>query len=115
MIIGIFGSCQLHLCDKIFLNKQIQQKYNINIKFSLPFYEYDPSYPNYKGKLDYFIFNDLDLLIIELNSLDNEASSEKIINYLQDKHTKIIKTFLIKFPIYPLNWSGYMVKIKRTI
>ena len=105
--IGIFGSCQLHLCSIFFFNEEVQQKYNINIKFSLPFYEYDTSYSIYRGKLDYSILNDLDVLIIEINSLDNEASSEKIINYLQYKNIKIIKTFLIKFPIYPLNWSGF--------
>ena len=105
--IGIFGSCQLHGCDTFFFNEEVKQKYNINIKFSLPFYEYDPSYPHYIGKLDYSILNDIDILIIEINSLDNEASSEKIINYLQHKNVKIIKTFLIKFPIYPINWSGY--------
>lgn len=105
--IGFFGSCQLHLCDKFFLNEEIKKKYNIEVIFSLPFYEYDPVYTGYKGKLDYSIFDNLDILIIEINKLNNETSSKKIIDYLQDKNIKIYKTFLIKFPIYPLNWSGY--------
>ena len=107
--IGFFGSCQLNLCNGFFLNNQLLKKHNINVAFSLPFYEYDPKYVEYTGKLDYSIFDNIDILIIEMNSLplDNQASSEKIINYLQNKNVKIIKTFLIKFPIYPLNWSGF--------
>ena len=106
--IGFFGSCQLNSCD-FFLNDQIKKKYNINVVFSLNFYMYDYKYLYYKGKLDYSIFNNIDILIIEINSLslDNEASSEKIIDYCINKNIKIIKTFLIKFPIYPLNWSGF--------
>lgn len=105
--IGFFGSCQLHLCCDFFLNNEVKNKNNINVKFSLPFYEYDPNYKHYRGILCYSIFDDLDILVIEKNVLTNEASSEKIINYLQGKNIKIIKTFLIKFPIFPLNWSGY--------
>lgn len=109
--IGFFGSCQLHLCDKFFLNESIQEQFNLKIIFSLPFYEYDERYPGYKGILDYSIFDNLDFLVIEINKLeiDNQASSQKIINYCEskNKNIKIIKTFLIKFPIYPLNWSGY--------
>lgn len=105
--IGFFGSCQLHLCSNFFLNEKIKDNNNINVKFSLPFYEYDPSYCRYRGELDYSIFNDLDILVIEINSLNNKASSTKIIDYLKEKNVKIIKTFLIKFPIYPLNWSGF--------
>ncbi len=106
--IGFFGSCQLNSCD-FFLNDQIKKKYNINVVFSLAFYMYDYNYSEYKGKLDYSIFNNIDILIIEINSLslDNQASSEKIIDYCINKNIKIIKTFLIKFPIYPLNWSGF--------
>ena len=114
--IGFFGSCQLHLANNFFLNGQIKQKYNINVVFSLPFYEYDPNFPGgYKGKLDYSIFDNIDILIIEINSLslDNQASSEKIIDYCINKNIKIIKTFLIKFPIYPLNWSGYGLNTKE--
>jgi len=29
--IGIFGSCQLHLCDTFFINKEIQKQFNINV------------------------------------------------------------------------------------
>jgi hypothetical protein len=39
--------------------------------------------------------------------MDNQASSTKIIDYCLNKNIKIIKTFLIKFPIFPINWSGY--------
>ena len=98
--IGFFGSCQLHLCDNFFLNEKIKQKYNIEVMFSLPFYEYDTAYVGYKGKLDYSIFDNLDILIIEINTLNNEASSKKIIDYVQDKNIKIYKTFLIIFPIH---------------
>ena len=106
--IGFFGSCQINV-GGYFLTKEVQEKYNINIHFSLRFFEYDPSYSGYiEGtKLDYSIFNGLNILVIEPNSLDNEASSDKIIDYLKNKNVKIINTFLIKFPIYPLNWSGY--------
>ena len=75
--------------------------------FSLPFYEYAPNFRGFRGELDYSIFDNLDILILEINSLNNTASSEKIINYLNTKNVKIIKTFLIKLPIYPLNWSGF--------
>lgn len=106
--IGIIGTCQLHLCSEFFLNDEIKQKYNINVKFNLSDYMYDPSYFEYKGSiLDYNIFDDLDILIISMNLYTNEVSSEKIINYLKSKNIKIIKVFLIKFPIYPLNWSGF--------
>jgi hypothetical protein len=107
--IGFFGSCQLHLCDNFFLNQNIKQEFNITVYFSLPFYEYDKNYNNNCRILDYKIFDNLDILIIELNNLDNDnqASSSKIITYCKEKNIKIIKTFLIKFPIYPINWSGY--------
>jgi len=104
--IGFFGSCQLILCCNFFLNEQVKKKYNINIVFCLPFFEYDPDYLDYRGKLDYSIFDNLDILILEKNSLNNQASSEKIINYLNNKNVKIIKTFILKFPIYPINWNG---------
>lgn len=106
--IGFFGSCQLHLCDKFFLTEKMLKTHNYIVVFSLGFYLYDPNFGS-KRKLDYSIFNNIDILIIEINSLplDNQASSDRIINYLKDTNVKIIKTFLIKFPIYPINWSGY--------
>ena len=107
MKIGFFGSCQLHLCSSFFLNKEVIKKNNIEVLFSLPFYEYDPNYSVYRGLLDYTIFNNLDCLIIEINNLKNEASSKRIISYCLNKNIKVIKTFLIKFPIFPINWSGY--------
>jgi hypothetical protein len=107
MKIGLFGSCQLNLCSSFFFNKTVVNKNNFQILFSLPFYEYDPNYSDYKGFLDYTIFDNLDILIIENNNLDNQASSKKIINYCLNKNIKIISTFLIKFPIFPINWSGY--------
>jgi len=102
MNVGFFGSCQLHLCWNFFLNEQVLKKHNMNVCFALPFYEYDPNYPGYKGKLDYSIFNEQDILVIEINPL-----SEQIVDYCTNKNIKIIKTFLIKFPIYPINWSGF--------
>jgi hypothetical protein len=105
--IGFFGSCQLHLCCNFFFNKEVLNKNNFKILLNLPFYEYDEKYIYYKGILDYKIFDELDILVIENNNLNNNASSKKIINYCKFKNTKIIKTFLLKFPIYPINWSGY--------
>ena len=103
--IGLFGSCQLHACHKFFLNKQVTRR-KFKIVFSLRFYEYNPAFVNYKGELNYAIFDGIDILIIENNNLDNQASSQKIIEYCKDKQIRIIKTFLIKFPIFPINWSG---------
>lgn len=107
MKIGFFGSCQLHLCADFFLNDEIRKKNNVDIIFIIPFYIYDIKYPSYKKELKYDIFDSIDCLIIENNELENSASSEKIIKYCEKKNIKIIKTFLIKFPIYPINWSGY--------
>lgn len=112
MKIGIFGSCQLHLCTDFFFNEIIKKENNIEIIFNLPFYEYDEKYFAFKENLDYNIFDELDILIIENNSLNNSASSNKIISYCLEKNIKIIKTCLIKFPIYPINWSGYGENIK---
>ena len=100
--VGIFGSCQLHLCSDFFLNEQIRNENNLMVMFSLPYYIYDSS----NQILDYKIFDDIDLLIIENNNLYNEASSQKIILYCNDKNIRIIRTVLIKFPIFPINWSG---------
>jgi hypothetical protein len=107
--IGIFGSCQI-FNSKFFLNNNLLTNTDLNIKFCLQFYQYDEKIMcGYRGILDYNIFNDLDILIIENNNLENQASSEKIINYCKNKNSKIkiIKTCLLKFPIYPINWSGY--------
>ena len=109
--IGLFGSCQLHMTSSYFFNEEICKK-QYEIIFSLPFYDYDPQYIYFKNiYLNYKIFDDLDILIIENNNLNNQASSEKIIDYCLNKNIQIIKTFLIKFPIYPINWSGYGEKI----
>lgn len=107
--IGFFGSCQLHCCDTFFLNEEIKKKINIEVMFSLLFCNYDDNYIYYKGALNYSIFDDLDVLVIEINNLheDNQASSKKILDYCEKKNINTIKTFLIKFPIFPINWSGY--------
>lgn len=110
MKIGLFGSCQLNLTFNTFFNESLRIKNNFDIMFSLPFYEYDNNYPGFQGGvIDYTIFDELDCLIIEINNLENQASSTKIIEYclIKNENMKIIKTFLIKFPIYPINWSGY--------
>jgi len=108
MKIGLFGSCQIHLTSNFFFNNEIKKKYDLEIMFSLPYYLYDKKYIEYNGQiLNYAIFDNLDCLIIENNNLDCEASSKKIIDYCLNKNIKIIKTFLIKFPIFPINWSGY--------
>lgn len=100
--IGIFGSCQLHLCSDFFFNEQIRNENNLIVMFSLPYYIYDSS----NQILDYKIFDDIDLLIIENNNLHNIASSQKIIEYCNNKNIRIIKTTLIRFAIFPINWNG---------
>ena len=110
--IGFFGSCQLHMASSYFFNEEVLNNNNLKILVNLPFYEYDEKHPYYKNdKLNYEIFDNLDVLIIENNNLNNDVSSEKIINYCHNKNIKIIRTFLINFPIYPINWSGYGEKI----
>lgn len=106
--IGLFGSCQLNIASSYFFNEEVLNNNNLKILVNLPFYEYDENYPYFKNdQLNYEIFDELDILIIEINNLNNNASSEKIITYCHNKNIKIIRTFLIKFPIYPINWSGY--------
>jgi hypothetical protein len=109
--IGFFGSCQLNLC-RSFFNNNVCKDNNIKIIFSEAFYLYDNKYPGFKGVLDYSIFDNIDILIIENNNLENQASSKKIIDYCLNKNIKIIKTLLLKMPIYPINWSGYGENIK---
>ncbi len=71
----------------IFLNETIQNKNNIKIIFSLPFFEYNEDYYSYRGLLDYAIFDNLDILIIENNNLDDKQNlSKKIINYCKNKN-----------------------------
>lgn len=102
MKIGLYGSCQLNLCYNFFFNNEVITKNNIQVLFSLKF-------TNYFGQnekiLDYSIFDDIDILIIEINTLENQASSNKIIEYCLERNIKIVKTFIIKFPVYPINWS----------
>ena len=105
--IGFFGSCQLYMCSDFFLNKSVRDTHNIKTMFSILFFEYDKKYKSDAPQLDYAIFDDLNILVIEINSLDNEASSDKIITYCENKNIRVIRTFLVKFPIYPINWSGY--------
>jgi hypothetical protein len=110
--IGLFGSCQLHMTSSYFFNEEIIKKEKYEVIFSLPFYIYDATYIYFNNNyLNYKIFDDLDILIIENNNVDNQASSKKIIDYCLNKNIQIIKTFLIAFPIYPINWSGYGEKI----
>lgn len=109
--IGIFGSCQLSLASKYFFTDEILTNNNLKIEFAVSFFDFDKKYNGYNGykgiELDYHIFNNIDILIIENNNFDNEISSEKIINYCLYSDIKIIKTCLLKMPIFPLNWSGY--------
>ena len=105
--IGCFCSCQVHSTHHFFLNSQIAEKNNLKIVFSEPFWEYSDKFNANPRILNYEIFNELNILIIENNNLTNNASSELIIKYCKDKNIKIIITCLLKFPIYPINWSGY--------
>jgi hypothetical protein len=107
MKIGIIGSCQLHLCSDIFFSEEVCFANNITICFSIPFYLYDKKYYEYTKELDYSIFDTINVLIIENNNLTNKASSEKIIQYCRAKEIRIIRTCLLKCPIFPINWSGY--------
>lgn len=109
MKIGIFGSCQTVLTCRYFLSEKLCKDHNLQIIFSLNFFDYDPNYKKKKkGKLDYKIFDELDIILLMINNLplDNQASSINILNYCSKKKIKIIKIPLIKFPIYPINWSG---------
>jgi hypothetical protein len=107
MKIGLFGSCQLCIPYKFFFSNEILKIYNFEILFALFFFNYDDEYTKKNCILDYAIFDNCDILIIENNNLQNQASSTKIIEYclIKNKNMKIIKTFLINFPIFPLNWS----------
>lgn len=112
MKIGLFGSCQLILCSHFFINEQMKQNNNIEILFSLLFFNYDSEYQSIYhdlsgNDLNYEIFDNLDILIIEMNNLKNKASSDTIIKYCSERNIKIIKTFLLKFPIFPINCSGF--------
>ena len=109
--VGLFGGCQLTYTYSFFLNQEVCSKNDINIKFALSWFEYDKDYWEYKGVLDYSIFDNLDILIISNNflSIENQASHEKIINYVKEtnKNTTIIRTVSIRFSIFPINWNGY--------
>jgi hypothetical protein len=113
--VGFFGSCQLHLCSSFFLNEDVLKSNGMEIIFSEPFYEYDFKYNNDPRKINYELFDKIDILIVENNNLDNDASSRKLIEYCKLKNKKIFKTCLLKFPIYPINWSGYGENIKDYI
>ena len=66
--IGFFGSCQLHMASSYFFNEEVLNNNNLKILVNLPFYEYDEKHPYYKNdKLNYEIFDNLDVLIIENN------------------------------------------------
>ena len=109
--VGLFGGCQLTYTYDFFLNKEVCERNKFNIKFALSWFEYDIDYWEYKGILDYSIFDDFDILIISNNPLgiDNQASYKKIINYVKEtnKNTTIIRTVSIRFSIFPINWNGY--------
>jgi hypothetical protein len=111
MLIGFFGSCQLEHY-KFFLTDEYLKTHNIFVKFALGFYNYDFNYNCRAPILNYDIFDDLDLLIIEINNCNNQASSEKIISYCANKSIKIFKTFLLQCNIYPIHYSGYGINKK---
>ena len=77
----------------------------MEIIFSKVFYDYDMKYNKKNLILDYNIFNNIDILIIELNNLDCQASSLKIIEYTlnNNKNVKIIKTILFSHSLHPTN------------
>ena len=106
--IGLYGSGQLHVCYSLFFNKDVLKENNLEIAFSLGFYDYDINYQYYNKKiLDYSIFDNIDILIIDNNNLNCSASSSKIIDYCMNKNIKIIRLCALQFPVYPINWSGY--------
>lgn len=109
--VGLFGGCQLTYTYNFFLNEEVCAKNDFNIKFALSWFEYDKDYWEYKGILDYSIFDNLDILIISNNYLpsENQASHKKIINYIKERNanTTIIRTVSIRFSIFPINWNGY--------
>ena len=101
--IGLYGSGQLEICYSFFFNETVLQDNDIEIAFALGYYNYDKNYPYYKKELDYSIFDNINILIIE----NNKIYSDKIIEYCTAKHIKIIKLCMLQFPIFPINWSGY--------
>lgn len=58
--IGLFGSCQLHLCSSFF-NDYVCIDNNIKIVFSIASYKYDKYYYEYNESIDLSIFNELDI------------------------------------------------------
>jgi hypothetical protein len=109
--IGILGSCNLCEPYKIFLTSEVLQLYNMEVIFVLRLYEFDKKYTLYNGsEFDYIVFDNIDTLIIENNNYEGNISSEQIISYCISRNIKIIKTCMLKFPIFPINWSGYGYK-----
>lgn len=99
--IGFYGSCQLSVAPFFFSKLD-----NYDIKFVEMFFLHAPEYVNNCKKLNYNIFNSIDILIIENNKLTNESGSDSIIAHCKKLNIRIICTCLLKFPIFPLNWSG---------
>ena len=103
------GSCQLgSSAINYFFNEKVLKDNFITKIHNIPLYLYSKKIGKmYRGELNYDIFNDYDIIIIENNNYFGSASSEKIINYCIKNNKKIIKTCMLKFPIYPINWSGF--------
>lgn len=113
----IYGSCQLTIGFKYFLTEELLLENDLYISDCLNFFEYDDNfYDNCVApKLDYERFDICDIMIIEINSLKNQASSDKILDYMRvnNPKCKIIKTPLIYFPFFPFNKSGYGIITKE--
>lgn len=107
--IALAGSCQLGGSVRMFFfNEEVRKDNNIIETCTIPLYLYSKRIGNmYRGDLNYNIFDDYDIIIIENNNYEGTASSERIIRYCIKKKKKIIRTCMLKFPIFPINWSGF--------
>lgn len=105
--IGFVGSCQLHLCDTFFLNNYIKKKYNIKVKFSIPFYKYDPLY--YKEHLDYSIY----IYIIIVVSISAKTKITQFFKLYKFNHIYFPSFSLIRYLIFKLPFIEFkLVKFK---
>ena len=113
--IGIFSSRQLVKSCRFFLNDQVIEENKLRLDFFFNFNDYDTLRNKYAEILDYRKFDGLDVLIIEINSLTNQASSTNIIKYALSKNPnmKIIKVCCLEFLIFPINWNSQTDKSRN--
>jgi hypothetical protein len=113
--VGMFASHQLIKSYEYFLTNQVAEENKLRLNFFFYNHDYDTLNNQYAEILDYRKFNELDTLIIEINSLTNQASSTNIIKYALEKNPnmKIIKVCQIDFLIFPINWNSQFDKSRN--